>query len=160
MSIIKYGAVQHLVKMLLAQHALMQNEAIMGLTILTKICSAESEELLIKADFGRNMCEFFARANDLDVPIILNALSLLESSILQSGISKIYRPRNEKRLSLNSRLTAETFTVLDRLKEHFKSCGLTNAVCKILLINKNTTPELQNQITNLQAMLDTALGTN
>jgi len=88
LSIIKYGAVQHLVHMLLAQHALMQNEAILGLTILTRICPAESEELLIKAGFGRNMCEFFARADDLDVHIVLNALSLLDS-VLQSGILKI-----------------------------------------------------------------------
>lgn len=92
MSIIKYGAVQHLVDMLLAQHALMQNEAILSLTILTRICPAESEELLIKAGFGRNMCEFFAR-KDLEVHIILNALSLLDS-VLQSGISKILERKN------------------------------------------------------------------
>lgn len=92
MSIIKYGAVQHLIDMLLAQHALMQNEAILSLTILTRICPAESEELLIKAGFGRNMCEFFAR-EDLEVHIVLNALSLLDS-VLQSGISKIYPEEN------------------------------------------------------------------
>lgn len=131
LSIIKYGAVQHLVDMLLAQHALMQNEAILGLTILTRICPAESEELLIKADFGRNMCEFFAR-EDLDVHIVLNALSLL-NSVLQS----------------------------DRLKEHLKSCGLANA-CKVLQlhINENTTTELQIRVTNLRAALGIALETN
>lgn len=73
--------------MLLAQHALMQNEAILSLTILTRICPAESEDLLIKAGFGRNMCEFFAREN-LEVYIVLNALSLLDS-VLQLGILKI-----------------------------------------------------------------------
>ncbi|XP_071645531.1 GTPase-GDP dissociation stimulator vimar [Temnothorax longispinosus] len=131
LSIIKYGAVQHLVGMLLAQHALMQNEAILGLTILTRICPAESEELLIKAGFGRNMCEFFAREN-LEVHIVLNALSLLDS-VLQS----------------------------DRLKEHLKSCGLANA-CKILQlhINENSATELQARVTNLRAALGTALGTN
>lgn len=71
--------------MLLAQHSLMQNEAILGLTILTKICPAESEELLIAAGFGRNMCEFFeTRADDLDIHIVLNALSLL-NSVVQTG---------------------------------------------------------------------------
>lgn len=64
----------------------MQNEAILSLTILTKICPAESEELLIEADFGRNMREFFeACSNNLDIHIILNALSLL-NSVVQSGI--------------------------------------------------------------------------
>lgn len=86
LSIIKYGAVQHLVNMLLAQHSLMQNEAILGLTMLTRICPTESEELLIAADFGRNMREFFeARPDNLDIHIVLNALSLL-NSVVQSGI--------------------------------------------------------------------------
>lgn len=83
--IIKYRAVQHLVKMLLAQHTLMQNEAILSLTILTRICLTESEELLIEADFGNNMCEFVkVHAEDLDIHIVLNALSLLDS-VVQSG---------------------------------------------------------------------------
>ena len=85
MSIIKYGAVRHLVNMLLAQHSLMQNEAILSLTILTRICPAESEELLIEADFGRNMREFCEKcANNLDIHIVLNALSLLDG-VVQSG---------------------------------------------------------------------------
>ncbi|XP_011694899.1 PREDICTED: rap1 GTPase-GDP dissociation stimulator 1 [Wasmannia auropunctata] len=133
LSIIKHGAVRHLVNMLLAQHALMQNEAILGLTILTRICPAESEEPLIKAGFGRSMCEFFARAGDLGVHIVLNALSLLDS-VLQS----------------------------DQLKEHLKSSGLANA-CKFLQphINENTAAELQTRVTNLRAALQgTALGTN
>lgn len=157
MSIIKYGAVQHLVNMLLAQHALMQNEAILGLMMLTKICMAESEEVLIKADFGRNICELFTRVSELDVPIILNALTLLELNVLRSGISKIHQSRKEKVSLLNTRL-AENFTVLDRLKEHFKSCGLANAICKILQlhVNENTTTELQKRVTKLRAVLDTA----
>ncbi|XP_011648061.1 LOW QUALITY PROTEIN: rap1 GTPase-GDP dissociation stimulator 1-B [Pogonomyrmex barbatus] len=132
LSIIKYGAVQHLVDMLLAQHAVMQNEAILALTILMSICPIESEELLIKAGFGRSMCEFFeARANDLDIHIVLNALSLLDS-VLQS----------------------------DQLKEHLKSCGLANA-CKSLRLQKNEnaaleTLELQTRVTNLRAALSTA----
>lgn len=71
--------------MLLAQHSLMQNEAILSLTILTRICPAESEELLIAAGFGHSMREFFeTRANKLDIHIVLNALSLL-NSVVQSG---------------------------------------------------------------------------
>lgn len=99
MSIIKHGAVQHLVNMLLAQHALMQNEAIMGLTVLTRICQTESEELLIEAGFGRSMREFFeARANSLDVHIVLNALTLLDS-VVRSGIWKIHREKEfEKKI--------------------------------------------------------------
>ncbi|KAL0102265.1 hypothetical protein PUN28_018656 [Cardiocondyla obscurior] len=130
-SIIKYGAVPHIVGMLLAQHVLMQNEAILCLTILTKICPAESEELLIQAGFGRNMCEFFAR-KDLDVHIVLNALTLLDS-VLQSG----------------------------RLKEHLKNCGLTDA-CKTLQlqINENTPTELQARVTNLREVLVTSLESN
>lgn len=65
----------------------MQNEAILSLTILTRICLTESEELLIEADFGSNMCEFVKiRAKDLDIHIVLNALSLLDS-VVQSGIT-------------------------------------------------------------------------
>lgn len=117
--IIKYGAVQHLVDMLLAQHTLMQNEAIMGLNLLTVICPTESEELLIKADFGRNMCELFARSRELDVHIMLNALSLLNRAL-----------------------------ELDQLKEHLTSYGLANA-CKLQChINENTVTELQTRVTN------------
>ncbi|XP_018339377.1 PREDICTED: rap1 GTPase-GDP dissociation stimulator 1 [Trachymyrmex septentrionalis] len=119
LSIIKYGAVQHLVGMLLAQHTLMQNEAIMGLNLLTVICPTESEELLIKADFGRNMCELFARSRELDVHIMLNALSLLNRAL-----------------------------ELDQLKEHLTSYGLANA-CKLQChINENTVTELQTRVTN------------
>ncbi|KYM92543.1 Rap1 GTPase-GDP dissociation stimulator 1-B [Atta colombica] len=119
LSIIKYGAVQHLVDMLLAQHTLMQNEAIMGLNLLTVICPTESEELLIKADFGRNMCELFARSRELDVHIMLNALSLLNRAL-----------------------------ELDQLKEHLTSYGLANA-CKLQChINENTVTELQTRVTN------------
>lgn len=99
--IIKYGAVNYLVDMLVSQYALMQNEAIMSLTILTKICPVESEELLIKAGFGRNMCEFFSHAHSLDVHIILNALSLLDS-LLQSGNSKIHPGKKESLFDMRS----------------------------------------------------------
>lgn len=67
----------------------MQNEAILGLTILTRICPTESEELLIEANLGSNMREFFKTRDDLDMHIVLNALSLLDS-IVQSGITTIY----------------------------------------------------------------------
>lgn len=133
LSIIKHGAVQHLVNMLLAQHALMQNEAILGLTILTRICPTESEELLIEADFGSNMREFFkARADDLDIHIVLNALSLLDS-VVQS----------------------------DRIKEHLKNCGLADA-CKTLQSNKNenSSTEIWTRVTALRTALCAALGTS
>lgn len=81
--------------MLLAQHALMQNEAIMALTILIRICPAESETLLIEADFGRNIRKFFETyvinsTISLDVHIILNALSLLDSVVMLPGILKLH----------------------------------------------------------------------
>ncbi|EFN75447.1 Rap1 GTPase-GDP dissociation stimulator 1-B [Harpegnathos saltator] len=129
LSIIKYGAVQHLVNMLLAQHSLMQNEAILGLTILTRICPAESEELLIAADFGRNMREFFeTRTDNLDIHIILNALSLL-NSVVQS----------------------------DQLKEHLKSCELAST-CKNLCSkeNENNSTELRTRVSALCAALGTS----
>ncbi|XP_050456937.1 GTPase-GDP dissociation stimulator vimar isoform X1 [Cataglyphis hispanica] len=132
LSIIKYGAVQHLVNMLLAQHTLMQNEAILGLTILTKICPTESEELLIEANLGSNMREFFKARDDLDMHIVLNALSLLDS-IVQS----------------------------DRLKEHLKNCGLADA-CKTLQLNKNenNATEIWTRVTELQTTLCAVLGTS
>ncbi|RLU17626.1 hypothetical protein DMN91_009862 [Ooceraea biroi] len=131
LSIIKYGAVQHLVNMLLAQHALMQNEAIMGLTVLTMICPTESEELLIEADFGRSMREFFeARADNLDAHIVLNALTLLDSVVRS-----------------------------DRLKKHLKNCGLASA-CKTLDEREDIVTEVRTRVTALRAELCTTLGTS
>lgn len=127
--IIKYRAVQHLVKMLLAQHTLMQNEAILSLTILTRICLTESEELLIEADFGNNMCEFVkVHAEDLDIHIVLNALSLLDS-VVQS----------------------------DQLKEHLKNCGLADACKTLQLKNEDNTTEIWMRATALRTTLCTAL---
>ncbi|XP_032680958.1 rap1 GTPase-GDP dissociation stimulator 1-B [Odontomachus brunneus] len=126
LSIIKYDAVQHLVNMLLAQHSLMQNEAILGLTILTKICPAESEELLIAAGFGRNMCEFFeTRADNLDIHIVLNALSLL-NSVVQS----------------------------DQLKKHLKSCGLASTCKNLCSHESENTAELRTRVNALCAALE------
>ncbi|XP_012539505.1 rap1 GTPase-GDP dissociation stimulator 1 [Monomorium pharaonis] len=131
LSIIKHGAVQHLVNMLLAEHLLMQNEAVLSLISLTTVCMAESEEVLIKSDFGRYICKLLARINDADgcISVILNTLTLME-------------------LVMRS----------DRLKEQLKSSGLAHEICKILQFhtNESTAKELQRRITGLQEMLETA----
>lgn len=78
-----------LVDMLLAQHPLMQNEALVSLKIITKVCLAESEAALIDNDFGNKMRSFLDKpTKNLDAHIVLNALSILQCVASRSGILK------------------------------------------------------------------------
>lgn len=71
--------------MLMAQHILMRNEALISLMILTTSCLSECEKLLLEADIGEKLCKFFDTVNSLEVPILQNIVSLLDN-ITNSGI--------------------------------------------------------------------------
>ncbi|XP_015176585.1 PREDICTED: rap1 GTPase-GDP dissociation stimulator 1-B isoform X2 [Polistes dominula] len=84
--IIKYGGTQYLIKMILAEHALMQNEAILSLTYLATICPIELEDVLIKNNIGDVICKFLKEsASNLELPIICNMFSFIDS-IIKSDI--------------------------------------------------------------------------
>ncbi|XP_066599974.1 GTPase-GDP dissociation stimulator vimar isoform X2 [Prorops nasuta] len=82
---VKNNSIFHLVSMLTAQHALMQNEAILSLTFLATFCLNHAESFLIKADIRQVLINVFDQnVNSLDVHLIQNALTFLES-IIKSG---------------------------------------------------------------------------
>lgn len=83
--IINHGAVKHLVKMLTAQHALMQNEALLSLTILTTISLTECQTAVIEADIGQTICDFLEKYGpQCEPPMIYNAVALTDS-LVKSG---------------------------------------------------------------------------
>ncbi|XP_076756858.1 visceral mesodermal armadillo-repeats [Xylocopa sonorina] len=81
LAVTEHGAVKHLIKMLSAPHVLMQNEALISLVILTTISLTECENLLLEADIEEKLCSFFNNVNNLEVPILHNALSLMDNII-------------------------------------------------------------------------------
>ncbi|KAI4478167.1 PREDICTED: rap1 GTPase-GDP dissociation stimulator 1-B [Polistes canadensis] len=86
--IIKYSGTQYLIKMILAEHALMQNEAILSLTYLATICPIELKDALIENNIGNVICTFFKEsASKLELPIICNMFSFIDS-IIKSDIIK------------------------------------------------------------------------
>lgn len=88
-SVIKHGAVKYLVKMLTAQHALMQNEAVISLTILATVSLLESEQLIIEAEIGQTMCKFLEQdGSNVELAMIYNALSLTESLIKSDAVKQ------------------------------------------------------------------------
>ncbi|XP_043274089.1 rap1 GTPase-GDP dissociation stimulator 1-B [Venturia canescens] len=82
--IIKYGGVEHLVKMITAQHALMQNEALMSLSILSAISLIESEEALIQAEVGQALVQFFEQKDPQPDPALTSNALTLTSNLLKS----------------------------------------------------------------------------
>lgn len=87
---VRHGAVKHLAAMLTAQHVLMQNEALISLMILTTTSLTDCESILLEADIGGKLCKLFTAANSLEVPILHNALSLMDN-IVNSGIWTVFR---------------------------------------------------------------------
>lgn len=84
--IIKYGGTQYLIKMILAEHALMQNEAILSLTYLATMCLMQFKNALIENNIGHVICRFLEEnASTLELPIIYNMFSFIDS-IIKSGM--------------------------------------------------------------------------
>lgn len=85
-SVIKHGGVKRLVKMLNSKYALMQNEALLSLNILTAICLSDSEEPLLDSEIGQTLRRFLKEsAPTLEPPIVYNSLSLT-LNLAKSGI--------------------------------------------------------------------------
>ncbi|XP_033219171.1 rap1 GTPase-GDP dissociation stimulator 1 [Belonocnema kinseyi] len=92
-SVIKHGGVKRLVKMLNSKYALMQNEALLSLNILTAICLSDSEKPLIDSEIGPTLRRFLREsATTLEPPIVYNSLSLTlkltKSEILRDHLKK------------------------------------------------------------------------
>ena len=72
--------------MLNAKYALMQNEALLSLNILTAICLSDSEKPLIDSEIGPTLCKFLKEtAPTLEPEIVYNSLSLT-LNLEKSGI--------------------------------------------------------------------------
>ncbi|XP_015433255.1 PREDICTED: rap1 GTPase-GDP dissociation stimulator 1-B [Dufourea novaeangliae] len=98
---IKHGAVPHLLKMLTSQHILMQIEALISLMVLTTSCLTECEKCLLEAEVGEKLCRFFETANNLEAPILYNAVSLLENMVNSDTLREHLRESNLKSLCQN-----------------------------------------------------------
>ncbi|KAF7408298.1 hypothetical protein HZH66_002835 [Vespula vulgaris] len=104
--IIKYGGTQYLIKMILAEHALMQNEAILSLTYLATMCLMQFKSALIENNIGHVICRFLEEnASTLELPIIYNMFSFIDS-IIKSDIIK-------QHLNNTTELTTALKNVLD-----------------------------------------------
>jgi len=83
-AIIQHGGIGHLVKMITAQHALMQNEALMSLSILSAISLTESEQPLIVAEIGQALWKFFEQRDPPPDPALTSNALTLTSNLLKS----------------------------------------------------------------------------
>ncbi|XP_076160707.1 visceral mesodermal armadillo-repeats [Ptiloglossa arizonensis] len=117
LSVIEHGAVKHLVKMLMAQHILMRNEALISLMILTTSCLSECEKLLLEADIGEKLCKFFDTVNSLEVPILQNIVSLLDNITNSDALREHLGKTNLKTLCQNIIQDEENSTLRSRLQE-------------------------------------------
>lgn len=95
-TIIKHGGIEHLVRMITAQHALMQNEALMSLSILSAISLAESEQPLIVAEIGQALWEFFEQRDPPPDPALTSNALTLTSNLLKSKSGNYPRIEGEK----------------------------------------------------------------
>ncbi|XP_076622029.1 visceral mesodermal armadillo-repeats isoform X2 [Colletes latitarsis] len=117
LSIIKHGAAKHLVRMLTAQHILMQNEALISLIILTTSCLPECEKLLFEAEIGEKLCRLFDTTNNLETPILQNFVSLLDNITNSDALREHLRKSNLRELCRNLVKNEENLTLWNRLEE-------------------------------------------
>ncbi|XP_017877678.1 rap1 GTPase-GDP dissociation stimulator 1-B [Ceratina calcarata] len=108
--VIDEKAVKHLIKMLSAPHVLMQNEALISLMILTTFSLSQCETVLIENQIGDKLCDFFRNATCLEIPILHNALSLIEN-ILDADLVKEHLCNTDL-----LKLCQETGTIKDESK--------------------------------------------
>ncbi|KAK2582787.1 hypothetical protein KPH14_005051 [Odynerus spinipes] len=127
--IIKHGGTPYLIKMILAEHTLMQNEAILSLTFVATICLLELESILIENNIGHTIYRFFKEhICNLELPIIYNMLSFI-NSIIKSDV----------------------------LKQHLKNTtGLTIAL-KSVLDSKNDDSTLREKIEVVHNAIDSSI---
>ncbi|CAK9810762.1 Rap1 GTPase-GDP dissociation stimulator 1-B [Anthophora quadrimaculata] len=89
--VIQHGGVKHLVKMLMAPHVLMQNEALISLKILIKICLTECENL--KVDTEENQSSREDQPNQ-KISMLQHILSIVDN-ITNSDALKEHPGKNE-----------------------------------------------------------------
>ncbi|XP_015120717.1 rap1 GTPase-GDP dissociation stimulator 1-B isoform X2 [Diachasma alloeum] len=78
--IIKHGAIEYLSKMVIAPHALMQNEALLSLTIMTAMALDECQSELIQFGIEDIIIKFFNEsAAHLQPPIVENAITFMNT---------------------------------------------------------------------------------
>ncbi|XP_023716478.1 rap1 GTPase-GDP dissociation stimulator 1 isoform X2 [Cryptotermes secundus] len=123
-TILESGAVPYLVDMLTAEHAVMQNEALLALTLLASMRLADAEADLLQAKIGDKLAKLI---NDfgpsLACEMVQNILSLV-NKLANAGA----------------------------LQHHLVDCGVSTALSK--LSSKENVTSISNQITRLTSMLD------
>lgn len=85
-SLINQKGIKHLVEMLLSRHTLMQNEALLSLSIITATQLTDQTEVqLSEADIGDKLWTFLENnRGHLELPVLANLLTLMEQ-LLKSG---------------------------------------------------------------------------
>ncbi|XP_011305582.1 rap1 GTPase-GDP dissociation stimulator 1-B isoform X2 [Fopius arisanus] len=85
--LIKNGAVEFLSKMIIAPHALMQNEALVSLTIMTAMALDECQPELIKFRIEDTIIKFYRESvANLQPPIVENAITFMNIMIKSEAL--------------------------------------------------------------------------
>ncbi|XP_076652847.1 visceral mesodermal armadillo-repeats isoform X2 [Halictus rubicundus] len=98
MLMVEHGALPHLVKMLASQHVQMQNEALVCLMVLTRICLSRCEKLLLEANIAEKLSRFFEVKSSLNKLITHNAVSLLNNLVTSETLKEHLKQSNLKSL--------------------------------------------------------------
>ncbi|KAJ9581282.1 hypothetical protein L9F63_023554, partial [Diploptera punctata] len=123
-TILESGAVPHLVDMITAEHAVMQNEALMALVLLANMRLSDSEPRLIEAKIGHKLETFINDySSSLPCEMIQNVLGLIKE-LGKSGT----------------------------MRRHLVDCGVSTALSK--LSNKANVVSISDQICQLTSALD------
>ncbi|XP_063982044.1 rap1 GTPase-GDP dissociation stimulator 1 [Diachasmimorpha longicaudata] len=93
--LIKHGAIQYLSKMVIAPHALMQNEALLSLTIMTAMALEECQLELIKFGIQDIMIKFFRESvANLQPPIVENAITFINTMTKSDALKNYLKDSN------------------------------------------------------------------
>jgi hypothetical protein len=99
-TILESGAVPYLVDMLIAEHAVMQNEAVLALTLLASTRLTDAEKNLLEAKIGDKLTTLLnGFGPSLACEMVLNILSLVDQ-LAKSG--KIYGLTFEEKSHVNN----------------------------------------------------------
>ena len=87
-TLLEGGAVPHLVDMVTAEHAVMQNEALMALALLAEMRLSDAEPSLIEAKIGRKLETFLTDFGpSLPCEIIQNVLTLIKQLTVSGKVN-------------------------------------------------------------------------
>ena len=86
------GAVECMTNMLTSQHLVMQNEALIALSILTAVLGNQSDikldEILISCELGKSLSEFITKSSDTMTKEIVENINLYQTLSLTTGDSQ------------------------------------------------------------------------